>query len=462
MNPSDQDTIVALASPAGRGAIAIIRVAGPEAIAITSTIFAGRRSITPERAGRYYGEILAREEGRPQSIDQVVIHTYIAPHSYSGEDIVEINCHASPLIIEEILALLLRQGARLAAPGEFSKRAFLNGKIDLLQAEAVADLIAAESRAALQLSLAQLHGQLSEELQRAAADIRQAAALLELELDFSEDVEFVGRQPLQRLLTAIEARIGEILATFHYGRTLREGARLVIAGKPNVGKSSLMNRLLGRDRAIVSAIPGTTRDTLEEGLRLDGRHFHIVDTAGMRQSGDEIEQLGVLRSQEEVRQADLLLLLFDASAPLDDEDRALLAFCDRFDLRRLHLLNKCDLGEAGAAELRQALRPGAPWMRLSCHTGEGLAALRKWLVEQSTAAEPRAGSAVISRLRHFDALSRCRAALQEALATLEGQFSAEFIALDLNLALGAIGEVTGAVSRQEILNDIFSTFCIGK
>ncbi len=466
MNYSQLDTIAALATPPGIGALAIIRLSGQESLKIAGEIFNGRDGVTSRNPGRFYGEIIKENNGKDgaeRRLDEVVLHSFIAPHSFTGEDMVEINCHGGALVVERILALLLRKGARLAAPGEFSKRAFLNGKIDLVQAEAIADVISSQSSKGLELSLAHLHGDLSQKISRMGAMIRQSCALLELELDFSEDIQFADRAQLDNLMNVLARELEEIVSSYHYGRLLRDGARVVIAGKPNVGKSTLMNRLLRSERAIVSAFPGTTRDSLEEGIRIDGRFFRLIDTAGIRLSFDEIEREGVSRSKAWMEKADILLLVFDASEPLDSLDREVLSFAATVkQAQRIFVHNKIDLATTPGQYDLPIDMPYDQIAALSCKTEIGLDDLQRKLVKCVENRAPKEESAILTRLRHYNALQRAQNHLQHARSSLDSAHSAEFIALDLRMALSAVGEVVGEVSSEEILNDIFSSFCIGK
>jgi tRNA modification GTPase len=462
----DTSTIVALATPPGSGALAIIRLSGPEALPLCAAIFQGRSGLAERNSGRFHGYLVDREDGGAAAsfyLDEVVMHSYIAPRSYTGEDMVEINCHGSMLVVQRILALLLRKGARLAEPGEFSKRAFLNGKIDLMQAEAIADVIGSRSEKGLAYSLTQLHGDVSEKIGRVAGRIRESCALLELELDFSEDVEFVDRGYLAKLLLSSLQELGVILASYHYGRILREGAAVVLAGRVNVGKSTLMNRLLRHDRAIVSAMPGTTRDTLEEGLNLDGYFFRLTDTAGLRGDPDEIEKEGIARAYKAIAQSDILLLIFDATAALDAEDRLILALAEgRPAGSTLYLLNKIDCLQNSANAVPSLPVDSAEIVQISGKTGEGLETLQRRLVSCVERGVPGGEGLIITRARHYEALRRALHHLELAQQSLTDNQPGEFIALDLRLALAAVGEITGQVSSGDILNDIFNAFCIGK
>ncbi len=467
MSPySENDTIAALATAHGPAALAIIRVSGPDALQICAALFTGRRRINLKRADRYHGMLVEPEVGCGEAAevyDEVILHTYPAPHSFTGEDMAEINCHGGLLVVERLLGLLLRRGARLAAPGEFSKRAFLNGKLDLLQAEAVADIIAAPSRRALALSLAQLHGDISLKINKLSDYLRTSCALLELELDFSEGEVLADRAQLEEKLNEAAGELRTILAGYHYGQLLREGVGVVLAGKVNVGKSTLMNRLLRRDRAIVSRLPGTTRDTLEEGLRLGGYLFHLTDTAGIRAAADEIEREGVARTLAAISSADLLLLIFDASTPLDDEDREIIELGrGRPAGSTLYLFNKCDLLPEPEKFTPPPIAAVEYLLALSVRTGAGVEELERRMIARVERERPEGEGVTITRLRHHDALRRAEYHLEQARQSLSEERSGEFIALDLRMALAAAGELTGEVRSADILEDIFSTFCIGK
>lgn len=467
MSPDfESDTIAALATPPGPGALAIIRVSGEKALTLCAALFSGKRSIGLTRADRYHGRLVdpdGSDAADGKTIDEVILHTYVAPRSFTGENMVEINCHGGLLVVERLLDLLLRHGARLAAPGEFSKRAFLNGKLDLVQAEAIADIITAHSSRGLALSLAHLYGDMSLKIKEISNILRESCALLELELDFSEEVQLADRTQLELRLDAAEDELRSVLAGYHYGQLLREGARVVLAGKVNVGKSTLMNRLLQHDRAIVSSLPGTTRDTLEEGLKLSGYLFRLTDTAGIRAAADEIEREGVARTMAAIASADLLLLLFDASAPLDEQDREIIELGrGRAEGTTLYLFNKSDLLPQPSRFNPPPLAPAGALLALSGRTGEGLEELKGRMIACVEREKPEGEGVTITRLRHHDALRRAEFHLQQARQSLAEGRSGEFIALDLRMALDAAGELTGQVRSADLLDDIFSTFCIGK
>lgn len=467
MSAADREIIVALATPPGSGALAIIRISGKGCRTWFAPLFAGRPGIAGMKSARYYGRLVEPQAetglaaGAPlRELDEVIVHTYCAPHSFTGEDMVEINCHGGMVVVQRILERLLRHGARLAQPGEFSRRAFLAGRLDLLQAEAIADLIAARSSRGADLSLQQLHGALSQRIRDLAATLRQSCGLLELELDFSEEEIFADRALLQERVDTALATLAAILATWRYGRVLREGARVVLAGRVNVGKSTLMNRLLRDERAIVSPIPGTTRDTLEEGLQLAGYFFKLIDTAGLREQADTVEQEGITRTLAAIDSADILLLLFDGSSPLDDNDRHLLELASTTQERIVvQVINKCDLERAPAIAAEPAL---AGALEISCRSGAGLEQLQQALIDGLRRWQPGEEGVILTRLRHFTALQRAQEHLRLAQQSLAEQQHGEFIALDLRAALNELGAITGAVSSADLLNDIFADFCIGK
>jgi tRNA modification GTPase len=456
MNHHSVDTIVAQSTARGVAAIAVIRVSGPLAVVSVDAIFSGITSLQASSPRNVlHGYIL--DNG--QVVDQVLLWKFLHPHSYTGEDLVEISCHGSVFVTDIIIRLIVAQGCRMAEPGEFSRRAFLNGKIDLVQAEAIADLIQSQTAKSLTQALDQLQGRLSQRLQQLRQKMLQQCSLLEIELDFSEEEIFVDRSLLTSELQSMVEEITTMIDSFAYGRILREGAHIAIVGKPNVGKSSLLNALLKIDRAIVSDIPGTTRDSLEESLNIDGFLFKISDTAGIRRPHDPVEQLGVQRSQQIIEKADLLLMVIDGSAPLTEEDLHLLQDTRHSKKARLIVLNKQDRGvhpETLAFPYDDQVVP------VSCVDGGGLIELEaqlKKLVANDRSAQQEV---IIDKIRHWQILSAARTDIMHALASLRTKHSPEFVAVDLKSALHRIGEMTGEVTDQEILNTIFSQYCIGK
>jgi tRNA modification GTPase len=461
------DTIVALSTPPGAGALAVVRLSGPVAVAITAAVFS-KKNLT-QAAGHtlHYGTL--RDPDNGEIVDEVVVALYRAPRSFTREDVVEISCHGSDYVVRQVLALLLRQGARLAEAGEFTKRAFLNGAMDLAQAEAVADLIAADSALSHKVALNQLRGGFSQELRDLRARLVQFAALLELELDFGEeDVEFADRTGLARLLAEVRGVVLGLLRSFELGNVIKNGITAVIAGRPNAGKSTLLNVLLREERAIVSAIPGTTRDFIEDEVSIEGLRFRFVDTAGLRDNpADEVEAIGVQRTRQRVRQAAMLLYLFDLSeiSPVEvqTEMRELTV---GLDLPVLAVGNKTDLASTETIQaFEQAFSAGpAPLVLLAAGQNQGLEALQAALVAQvrGAALENTASATIVTNVRHARALETAAARVEADLHGCQVGRGTELLAADLRHALAALGEITGEISSEDLLTSIFTQFCIGK
>lgn len=448
------DTICALATPSGTGGIGVIRVSGPGAFALVDRISVRRGS---KRCTDYLGQTLHRAEIAESSrevIDDVLVAVFHAPRSYTGEDVVEISAHGGPVPLRRIIARLLESGARLARPGEFTQRAFLNGKMDLAQAEAVGDIIAAETGAAHRLARRQSAGFLS----RAVADVRSVVlgvlARIEASIDFPEDVGELDTQLCLREIGEAQTRVETLLATADRGILQREGAKVVLAGRPNVGKSSLLNALLQTDRAIVTPVPGTTRDVIEETLNLKGIPVRLTDTAGLRETADEVERIGVARTRDSLSDADLVVLILDSTAGETPEDTAL-----RTELAEhapLIVWNKWDL-----LSPEQTLpTEGIP---ISAATRWNITLLEQALAERILgAATPAADGAAVTHARHKHALESALARLHDARQTLEADLPADFVSIDIRGALEALGLITGETATEDILAEIFSKFCIGK
>ncbi len=470
------DTIVALSTPAGAGALAVVRLSGPDAVAVAQRLFSKPNLASKPGHTLHHGTL--RDPENQEVLDDVVLALYRAPRSFTREDTVEISCHGSDYVVQQVLGCLLRQGARLAEAGEFTKRAFLNGALDLAQAEAVADLIAADSALSHQVALNQLRGGFSDELRGLRAQLITFAALLELELDFGEeDVEFADRSGLTRLLAEVGGVVAGLLRSFELGNVIKNGVTTVIAGRPNAGKSTLLNALLREERAIVSATPGTTRDFIEDEVSLDGIRFRFVDTAGLRDNpADEVEAIGVQRTRQRIGQAALLLYLFDLAeltpAEVAADVATLTAHLPRLPVLRVG--NKLDVASAAqlaafAAVENEATAPEAAnkqpaTILLAANQGRGLAALQTALLAQVRGAGlAGTGTAtIVTNVRHARALAAAAghlAAVEAGLATGRGT---ELLAADLRHALGALGEITGEISSDDLLTSIFTQFCIGK
>ena len=456
---SDHDTIVAPATAPG-GAIAVIRVSGAKALTLCDRIFRGRTPLA--EAAPYtvhYGTIVdapAAEAESPRIVDDVLATVFRAPHSYTGEDSVEISCHGSSYIVAEILRLLTAAGGRMATPGEFTMRAYLAGKLDLAQADAVGDLIAASSRAAHALAANQLPGGHSPALETLRDRLLHLTALLELELDFSEeDVEFADRQALRDTMEQIDREIDRLCSSFALGNAIKEGIAVAIVGAPNVGKSTLLNRLLGEERALVSEIAGTTRDVIEERINIDGVLFRFLDTAGIRATDDRLEQMGIERTMESIRRARIIIRMIDAGdiagGRIEDSMPGV-----RKDQTLLTVINKLDLHPD------TTLPTGA--IGLSAKRGEGIDALRRALRKAVPTDELYHGDAVVSNSRHHTALVEAHTSLAQALDALDAGLPTDLLSEEIRDVIRHLGEITGrgSITPDEILKNIFSNFCIGK
>lgn len=456
-----QDTIAAIATPPGEGALHVIRLSGPATRALLDRVFAlpGRdrpHAFVPRHATQ--GEV--RDPATGAAIDSVLATFYEGPASYTGEDSAEISCHGGVLVSRQVLSVLLDQGARLAEPGEFTRRAFINGKLDLTQAEAVADLIHAASDRARASALDQLKGRLSDALDGYYTDLIGVLSQLETAIDFPEEgLEFERKQALKESVERVMHAMQTLAGTFHQGKIIREGLKVALVGKPNVGKSSLLNALLREDRAIVTPYPGTTRDVLEERIRLNDLHLNILDTAGIRHDPEKIEEEGIARTLKTLEQADLALVLFDGSAPLDDNDRRLAGLVE--GRAALAVINKNDRPQAWPADqLPEPLRNAA--LRLSVKEEAGLDALRERLYAFAGVAELPPDMLIVTRERHHRALLATLEALERVGRSLAENRSEDLIAVDLNDALETLGGLTGRAFASDLLDRIFDDFCIGK
>ena len=458
----EMNTICAISTPYGSGGIAVIRVSGESAIPIVDSLFHGRKSLLEAAAYTvHYGEI-RREikgdrlevKGEDEILDQVLVSVFRAPHSFTGEDVVEIACHGSLYIQQTLLQWLVDAGCQLAKAGEFTQRAFLNGKMDLTEAEAVADLIAAQTKAEKDLALSQLRGGISNELAALRERLLTITSLIELELDFAdhEELEFADRSQLNELAQEIDTKIGRLVASFKTGNAIKQGIPVAIIGAPNVGKSTLLNALLGEERAIVSDIQGTTRDTIEDTLVIGGMLFRFIDTAGLRQTDDTIESMGIERSRQAAQKAAVIIHLQDATAPVD----TLSELDDISEKKIIQVYNKVDLlGE------RRDVRDEEAGIYLSAKSGN-IEVLKQQLTTFAAEECDMPNAVTISNTRHYEALVRAQEAIRRVQEGLHMQVSGEFLSMDLQDCLSALGEITGQISSQEVLNNIFSKFCIGK
>ena len=452
-------TTAAIATPLGQGGLAVIRISGDRALPVAESLFApGGKSKTPLAGARshtlHYGHIV--RDG--QRLDEVMISVMKAPATFTREDVVEISCHGGICSTKAVLDAVLDAGARLALPGEFTKRAFMHGRIDLAQAEAVADLIHARTGLALRAANEQLAGKLSQRINQLRDDLMQVLAHIEAHIDFpDEDIEPDTLDGLVQRLGNAGRLIDELLSTANEGQLIRRGIRVAIIGRPNAGKSSLLNQLLGRDRAIVSAAPGTTRDTISEEAQICGIAVVFIDTAGLQESGDAIEREGIRRSRESLGQADIVLHVLDASEPLSPDDESYLAeFADR---PRILVLNKSDLpGRLGQAEAN-----GSPAVSVSCLDGQGIEPLKEAIRNQVWDGEITSEMLeVMINSRHQEALRRASESLRTALEQLRAGTPLDLVAVDLRIGTNAVGEIVGQTTTEDLLDSIFSTFCIGK
>lgn len=448
----DNDTIVALATPAGVGAISVIRVSGSESISVSDQIFRGKTKLVDCLTHTiHYGKVF---DSNNELIDDVLISVFRNPNSYTGEDSVEISTHGNSLITQKIIYALVKSNVRLAEPGEFTKRAFLNGKLDLAQAEAVADVINSRTEAALRGARNQLDGLLSQKVDLLREILINTSSLIELELDFAEeDVEFMSLKEILKNIKEIEIEIDALLKTYSFGRVIKDGVNVALVGKTNVGKSSLLNYLLKEARAIVSEIPGTTRDIIREDLSIDGILFKLFDTAGIRVTEDLVEKEGVIRSREAVKNADIVLFMNDVIGGFSsDLYNQLLEITS--DERIIKVMNKIDLNRT------ETFRAD---VKISAITGEGIEELFSIMKEKAVGTQSYTEkTAIVSNLRHFDALNRAKENLQYARKSIDEKLTGEFIAVDLRNAENALSEIIGKVTTEDVLNNIFTKFCIGK
>lgn len=452
---SISDTIIALSTPPGTSALAVIRLSGKDAIAITETLFKGKK-LTQQLSHTIHLGTVGEND---RSIDEVMVSVFREPNSFTKENSIEISSHGSPIIVQEIIKLFLKRGVRLAEPGEFTKRAFFNGRFDLAQAEAVADLIHAETDNARQAALNQMRGGFSKEIQKLREELIHFASLIELELDFGEeDVEFAKRDDLKKLILQIQSYLTSLILSFDQGNVIKNGIPTVIAGKPNAGKSTLLNALLNEEKAIVSEIPGTTRDVIEDEIIVGGIAFRFMDTAGLRETTDVVESIGVERTRDRMKKASLILYLFDLVNTTLDEIHAEESELKKLGIPYLRIGNKID--KADVALIDQLKKEEFIFISASAKTN--LALLKEKIVSQFQIKQIKQGDVVVTNLRHYQNLVQTHSSLDHVLAGMEKGTTGDFLAMDIRQALHYLGEITGTITSDDLLANIFSKFCIGK
>lgn len=447
-------TIVALSTPSGSGALGVIRLSGPDAISIINSIFKGKDLTKQASHTLHFGLVMDKDA----ILDEVVVGLFLAPKSYTKENVVEISCHGSSYIIQRIINLLIEHGARAAKPGEFTLQAFINGAFDLSKAEAVADLIASNSKASHDIAMQQMRGGFANELQGLREKLIHFASMIELELDFAEeDVEFANREELKSLVLQINKVIARLIVSFELGNVIKNGIPIVIAGKPNVGKSTLLNALLNEERAIVSDIAGTTRDTIEDEINIEGVIFRFIDTAGIRETADLIEAKGVERTLEKMKQAKLIIYMADALQDFDDISSQI-AGLEKQDIPYLLLVNKSDL----LSDVQKEQLKELPVHFISARSNIGVDELKDSLLETVNIKNLNTNETILTNIRHVEALKNTEAALNRVLENVDNPITSDFLAMDIKQALHYLGEIVGEVTTDDLLDNIFSKFCIGK
>ena len=450
-----EDTIVALATAQGISAIAVVRLSGADAITIAQKCFPGKNLEEQPSHTLHFGNFYHDEK----IIDEVLVSVFRTPNSFTKENAVEISCHGSPFIIKEIIKALLHAGARLAQPGEFTKRAFLQGRFDLAQAEAVADLINAETDNARQAALNQMRGGFSKEINHLSENLIHFASLIELELDFGEeDVEFAKRDDLRALILKIQSYLQALIDSFDQGNVIKNGVPTVIAGKPNAGKSTLLNALLNEERAIVSEIPGTTRDAIEDEIILGGINFRFIDTAGLRETQDVIEAIGVERTRDRMKKASLILFLIDLANTTETEIGEQIQALSDLGIPYLMIGNKMDQAENGLVKKLESQN----FIFISASNKTNLPLLKEKILEKIQVKEVKTGDVMVTNLRHYQNLLQTKEALTRVLNGMESGITGDFLAMDIRQSLHYLGEITGTITTDDLLDNIFSKFCIGK
>lgn len=451
------DTIVALATPQGIGAIGVIRVSGKESFHILNQLFPSK-DLTAQASHTIQVGYLKEDD---QVLDEVVLSLFKGPRSYTGEDVIEISCHGSPFIQEQVIRAITKKGARLAKPGEFTQRAFLNGKLDLAQAESVADLIASNTEASRKTALHNMRGGFSSDLKQLREQLIRFSAMIELELDFSqEDVEFADRTALKQLIDELDGSIQQLIRSFSLGNVIRNGVQVAIIGKPNAGKSTLLNALLNENRAIVSDIAGTTRDTIEEVININGILFRLVDTAGIREhTADIIEQIGVEKSLEKMNASDIVLYLFDVNETTAEELRAFEQTLKEKNIQYLLVANKTDTAKPDSI---QAITHMPYAISISAKTHTGIDLLKQALTQKAISGDVNTEATIVTNARHYDALLKLSQSLTDVRNGMHDQVPGDLLALDIRQCLHYLGLITGEITNEDQLDFIFSKFCIGK
>jgi len=455
----NQETIIALATPNGLGAISVIRISGLNAISTTEKLFKpkGNKKLSNQKSHTVH---LGHLMKNGYELDEVLVTLFIGPHSYTGENTIEISCHGSTYIQQEIIDLFIENGIRVANPGEFTLRAFINGKMDLNQAEAVADLIASENEGSHKLAMEQMKNGFSNDLKKLRAELLHFSSMIELELDFSqEDVEFAERTEFKKLTIKIQGELEKLIDSFKSGNVLKNGISVAIAGKPNAGKSSLLNTLLNEDKAIVSDIPGTTRDSIEDSLVIDGINFRFTDTAGLRETKDVIESKGIEKTKEKINNAKILIYLFDSNDTNFKEINSDIQSFKREDLSILLVRNKVDLKNSNQNLINELEK--FEIIEISANNAESVTLLKKRLINEINILNPYTDT-VISNSRHYEALMNALKAIEEVNTGLKSDISGDLLSVDIRKSIEHLAEITGEITNDDVLGNIFANFCIGK
>ena len=455
----NDETIIALATPSGMGAISVIRISGSKAISITEKLFKpkGNKILSKQKSHTVHLGNLMKNNF---VLDEVLVTIFNGPNSYTGEDTIEISCHGSTYIQQKIIDLYIENGIRVATPGEFTLRAFLNGKMDLNQAEAVADLIASENKGSHNLAIQQMKSGFSNDLKKLRSELLHFSSMIELELDFSqEDVEFAERNEFKKLINKITKELGDLINSFSSGNVLKNGIAVAIAGKPNAGKSSLLNTLLNEDKAIVSNIPGTTRDSIEDSLIIDGIKFRFTDTAGLRKTDDVIESKGIEKTKEKIRQSKILIYLFDVNDTNLDEINSDIESFKRKDLSVILVRNKVDL-KIVSKDLFEELK-NLNFLEISANDNNSVNILKNKLLDEVNILNPHTDT-IVSNSRHYQALINAMTAIKDVSNGLESNISGDLLSIDIRKSIEHLAEITGEITNDDVLGNIFSNFCIGK